>query len=68
MATRVNDGSKFCRDCGGLISEWNGETWCMKEECRPLGPANRRFCEHCGESVVGPTCKCGVPATFKARR
>ncbi len=67
MATRVNDGSKFCRDCGKATAIWQGETWCLREPCQPLGPANRKFCEHCGADVNGPDCsKCGVSAAFGA--
>jgi hypothetical protein len=65
MATRFNDGAKFCRDCGGSTTVWQGETWCLRGPSQSLGPTNRKFCEHCGASVEGRDCsKFGVPATF----
>ena len=66
MATSaaVNGGSKFCRDCGGPITERGGLAWCenttthgqqkdRKDRCDNLGRERRRFCEQCGKPVQG---------------
>ena len=74
VATRENVifGSKFCRDCGGILTTKYGEATCKnspdhgtqkieKRVCQILGPEERNFCEHCGYRDPGPvTCSnCG---------
>jgi hypothetical protein len=60
MATRaaVNAGSRFCRDCGGPITERGGFAWCEngapQDVCANSTRIDRRFCEHCGEADPGP--------------
>jgi hypothetical protein len=77
MATSaaVNAGSRFCRDCGGPITERGGLSWCentttqgeqqfSQDRCENLGRQRRRFCEHCGRRVNGvQPCEAGHRAT-----
>jgi len=66
MATgaAVNAGSRFCRACGGPITERGGFAWCAnttthgeqqvpQDSCENLGRHRRRFCEQCGLPVDG---------------
>ena len=60
MATRaaVNQGSQFCRHCGGPITARGGFAWCQNiqplAECDNLTHYNRLFCEHCCWPNPGP--------------
>lgn len=65
-------GSKFCRDCGGVITTKYGKATCHnspdqgkqkieKKVCQILDPEERNSCEHCGYPDPGQvTCSnCG---------
>ena len=58
MATHaaVNEGSKFCRFCGGPTTERGGFCWCENapsEKCELLIRSKRSYCELCGKRDPG---------------
>lgn len=64
-SSNVAAGSKWCRDCGGPITEFGGLATCANLEfegqqltpqdvCETLGPMRRRYCEHCRAEDPGP--------------
>lgn len=76
MATlkNVSAGSKYCRDCGGPITEGGGLATCENRESggkqltpqdvrETLGPMRRRYCEHCRAEDPGP----GICSSCKQR-
>src|SRR4051794_4948542 len=72
----VNEGSAFCRDCGGPTVTGGGRSTCSntttqgtqqvaQDVCDNLAWHRRRFCERCGCPVgTGAHCtnpQCGLP-------
>jgi len=55
MATRdaVNPGAKYCRFCGGPITQRGDFAWCENNPsvvCENMHRDTRKYCEHCGKA------------------
>ena len=59
MLGRINNDSRFCRQCGIKLKFFDDMVYCDNTKCMNLKQQDRDFCEHCGQAVHGAN-PCGV--------